>query len=166
MTHKVKGLDTILSNMGKKKLLIAGTRNDPRGALAAAIYQEASAIMGESVKEVPVDTGRLKNTHYVSLPYNKVGGVAVEMGYGTKYAWKQHEEHFDHSAESRRKRKGLKGKRTSGMAQQEGKRKYLEDPLNRHKTMYVETIAERTRRNIASGTTSPITKFPETPRTT
>lgn len=63
-----------------------------RRALGAALYREGSAILAESLKLVPVDTGRLRATGYVSPPEQTRGGVEVEIGYGTDYAVKQHED--------------------------------------------------------------------------
>ena len=63
-----------------------------RRALGAALYAKGEDIMGLSVEQmVPVDTGRLRATHYVSPPVGKA--MQVLIGYGTDYALEVHEKH-------------------------------------------------------------------------
>jgi hypothetical protein len=73
---------------GGKKLLanLAKLRRSYPDALSAALYQEGLAVDAEAVKRVPVDTGILKNSHYVAPPTEFATGVRVEVGFGTKYA--------------------------------------------------------------------------------
>lgn len=87
-------------------------RSDQRfsNAFGAALYREGSRILRESLKEVPVDTGRLRSTGYVSPPTRKLlAGIVVEVGYGTNYAVRQHED--------------------VSIRHRVGKAKYLQDPL-------------------------------------
>ena len=60
-------------------------------AVQAGLVEEAYAIEAASVALVPVDTGRLRATHYVSAPEEKGDDVTVEIGYGTDYAVYVHE---------------------------------------------------------------------------
>ena len=71
---------------------LARARKAFRRSLGAALYHEGSALLAQSLKLVPVDTGRLRSTGYVSPPEDEVGGVFVEVGYGTDYAVRQHED--------------------------------------------------------------------------
>jgi hypothetical protein len=57
-------------------------------ALSAAIFQKGLAIIADSVKRTPVDTGRLRASAYASPP--DFAGT-VEIGYGVTYAVPVHE---------------------------------------------------------------------------
>lgn len=64
-----------------------------RHAFGAALYREGLRILAQSLRLVPVDTGRLRATGYVSPPTSKMFvGQVVEVGYGTQYAPRQHED--------------------------------------------------------------------------
>lgn len=66
-------LDRTLSGMGS-----AGLQ-----ALAAALYQRGEAIMADSKEQfVPVDTGALRGSGYVTQPVINASEAAVELGYG------------------------------------------------------------------------------------
>lgn len=80
--------------------------------VSGALLQEAEAIMTESKKQVPVDTGNLRSSGHVTPPEVRGGHVAVTLAYGgpaAPYAIVQHER--------------LDLRHTVGKA------KYLEDPL-------------------------------------
>ncbi len=62
-------------------------------AAGGALYLEASRIMAKSVPLVPVDTGRLRASQFVSAPKLTAFGLTVQMGYGTDYAVPVHERH-------------------------------------------------------------------------
>ena len=57
----VKGLREIARNMGK-------TIEQADGAIGAAIYEEALDIDAKAVGQMPVDTGRMRASHYVTPP--------------------------------------------------------------------------------------------------
>lgn len=118
-----------------KRNLRRYTRRAP-GALGAALYQEAEAIMAESKKQVPVDTGRLRSTGYVAAPVFVRRSPRVEMGYGTDYAVYVHERTELHHTV--------------------GKAKYLEDPLKAATRGFVRRLAARTRQNLERGLSLPI----------
>lgn len=68
--------------------------------VGAALYREAEAVMTESKKKCPVDTGNLRDTGHVSEPENRGGHVVVTLGYGgpaAPYAIVQHEGDFQHT---------------------------------------------------------------------
>lgn len=74
-----------LTEMGVKGNQIAAT----------AIFQQAEAIMAESkARFVPVDTGVLRASGFVSPPRITSEGIEIQMGYGgaaEAYAVEQHE---------------------------------------------------------------------------
>lgn len=83
LKQTVKGLDKILKNIKMKK-------RSYREATAAALFSEGIKIDELAVKMVPVDTGRLRSTHYVAPPKN-LWRPEVEVGFGTDYALPVHE---------------------------------------------------------------------------
>lgn len=109
-----------------------------RGAAAAALYQEALAVDAESVKRTPVDTGRLRATHYVAPPTYTADGerIVVELGNGTDYAIYVHER--------------TELRHTTGEA------KFLQNALNARSAGMLERLAKRTARNLRSGVTSAV----------
>jgi hypothetical protein len=62
-------------------------------AFAAALYQEGLALdaLANSNDYIPVDTGRLRATHYVAPPVITGKRIRVEVGYGVEYAIYVHE---------------------------------------------------------------------------
>lgn len=112
-----------------------------REAMRAAVYQEGVSIMGQSVVQVPVETGRLRATHYVTLP-NRDG--VVEIGYGTVYALPVHER--------------------LSVNHPHGKAKFLQDPLNKARRGYIKRIAKRARDNHRRGVGVPSPVEPTRPK--
>jgi hypothetical protein len=94
-------------------------------ALRTAVYLEFLQMMRVSIGRVPVDTGRLRATAYVTLPPAD-GPVTIEAGYATAYAVRQHEEHAT-------------------------KRKYLEGPANEAARGFSARVAARVKQAIESG---------------
>jgi len=80
---------------GMKKALAMVDKAGPKGqaALAGAMYSAALEVMRESVKNTPVVTGRLRNSHFVTVPRPGKGSskLQVRFGYGVKYAFRVHE---------------------------------------------------------------------------
>lgn len=60
-------------------------------ALEQAQVENAEHLIGESKKECPVDTGRLRKSGTVGKPVRRVNEVEIEVGYGTDYAIYVHE---------------------------------------------------------------------------
>lgn len=83
-----------LDGLGKLQKVAA------RGASAQVMigkvmYQEATVVLNESKKIVPVDTGTLKNSGQVKKPQVTAGGINVDITYGgaaAKYAFIVHED--------------------------------------------------------------------------
>jgi hypothetical protein len=66
-----------------------------RPALEKAVFAEANAVLNESKKIVPVDTGALKSSGRVERPVVNAAGVTVEVSYGgaaAPYALYVHED--------------------------------------------------------------------------
>lgn len=124
MAGSVHGLAGVL-----KALQAAG--RDMERAVAGSMYAEGQAIMAESVRQVPVDTGRLRASAYVSSPRDGASGPEVTLGYGTSYALPVHE-------------------RTE-IPHKVGKAKYLEDPMNAARAGYADRVGARARRMWARG---------------
>jgi len=81
-------------------------------AALAALTVGAEAILTESQKEVPHDTGTLQRSGTVSTLQDEGGETAIYISYNTPYARYQHE--------------------VQGLAHEPGRKwKYLEDPFKR-----------------------------------
>jgi hypothetical protein len=101
-------------------------------ATGAAMYEEALAIEAESVKLVPVDTGRLSTTHYVSPPKKDASKITCKIGYGTNYALPVHER--------------TKVRHTVGQA------KYLEVPFKAAMSGLASRMVKRIKKHVKSNT--------------
>ena len=121
MAIKLKGAARVEKNL--KKAAVSYTQ-----AMSAAIYQKGLEVLAGSVRLVPVDTGRLRSTHYVTIPSSR--GV-VEMGYGTDYAVPVHER--------------TDVRHTTGQA------KFLEQPVNAARSGYAADVARKAQNNFKSG---------------
>ena len=114
------------------------------GALGAALYQEALELDAHAVGQMPVDTGRMRATHYVTQPQSDSDGRVVEAGVGTDYAVYVHErEEIPHEV---------------------GNAKFYEIPLNEMREGYTERIKERTEANLKAGVTMPPVQAPTHPK--
>lgn len=58
---------------------------------ATALYEEGLALDADMVPRIPVDTGRLRASHFVTLPSGTGANVTVEVGVATDYAVPVHE---------------------------------------------------------------------------
>lgn len=124
----LKGKESVVRN-----LLSAVERL--KGAGSAALYQEGLAVDAESVKRTPVDTGRLRATHYVAPPVQRGDTVVVELGNGTDYAVYVHER--------------------TDQAHKVGEAKFLQNALNARTTGMLERLQKRTRANLKRGLIAP-----------
>lgn len=123
MSVEIDGVIETLKNLG-------ATEEEIRKALAAALYQEGFALIADSIREVPVDFGRLRGSHYVAPPAGETN-PEVEVGYGTDYAAYVHERtELNHPV---------------------GKAKFLEDPMKRRQAGYSRRVADRTKTNWERG---------------
>jgi hypothetical protein len=115
-----------------------------QGALGAALYQEGLAIDAEAVKQMPVDTGRMRATHYVTPPQDDGEGPVVEDGIGVEYGVFVHERmDVNHPV---------------------GNAKFYENPINAAREGYAERIKERTEKNLKAGVTMVPTQAPTSPK--
>lgn len=122
---KVEGYDALL-----KRLKELSERYPD--AIGAALYQEGLAVDAASVKRTPVDTGRLRATHYVAPPtLVEEGVVVVEIGNATDYAVPVHER--------------------LDVYHRVGEAKFLEKSLNERASGFMERVAKRTERNMKRG---------------
>lgn len=79
---------------GKKDLLesIAELAQAYPQAASAALLEEGYRVDANMVPRIPVDTGRMRSTHYVAPPMVEPGGeIVVEVGVATDYAVAVHE---------------------------------------------------------------------------
>lgn len=96
-----------------------------RAAMGKAIYQEAAAVMAVSLRQVPVDSGRLRASQYIAKPEIDASGQPfVRIGYDTEYAAAVHE-------------------RTDLKHAEPTKDHFLSDPLAEALPGYAERIAKR-----------------------
>lgn len=103
-----------------------------RGAVDAALYEEGFAVDALAAKKVPVDTGRLRATHYVTPPERMAsGGSVVEIGFGTDYAVFVHED--------------------TGARHTTGEAKFLEKAFAERAAGFAERLAKRATRNDRTG---------------
>lgn len=79
---------------GDKELIDALKRKSKEypDAAGVALYRAGIRLHGPAVKRAPRDTGYLRATAYVSAPYVVGQNTVTEMGFGTVYAARQHEE--------------------------------------------------------------------------
>lgn len=117
ISMEIIGLKEMLKN-----LVDAGDRG--KKAVGAGLYLEANNIIADSLREVPVDLGALKNSRYATLPNVSGANVTVEIGYGgsaKEYAVIIHE-------------------RTDYKHPEGGKAKYLQDPVNKAASGFAKNV--------------------------
>jgi hypothetical protein len=99
------------------------TIGGPRAAKAVgqALYKEAAQVFENSQLEVPVDTGNLRNSGQLGLPFTENGQMVVEISYGgaaADYAIYVHED-LEARHQPGKKAKFLEGplkRQTKGMS--------------------------------------------------
>jgi hypothetical protein len=103
-----------------------------RGSVDAALYQEGLAVDALAVSKIPVDTGRLRATHYVSPPTDE-GPLrsVVEVGFGTDYAVFVHED--------------------TAARHVTGEAKFLEKALAQRASGFTERLARRAKKLFEAG---------------
>jgi hypothetical protein len=85
LKFEIDGLDAY------RQKLEAAASNLPKN-VGAALYQFGEQVMAVSKERVPVDTGRLMSTGYVTLPEQQGNSIIVTLGYATDYALQVHED--------------------------------------------------------------------------
>lgn len=92
--------------------------------VTAALYVEAWEVMREALKLVPVDTGALRRSHYVTRPtLDESGHSTLRMGFVAPYAGVVHED--------------MNAEHINGTA------KYLERPMLQAASSWGQRIASR-----------------------
>jgi hypothetical protein len=122
---------------GMKKLIEVTERVDGgEQILAQAMYSEATTILNESKKIVPVATGNLRASGRVERPVTGKGRASVEITYGgaaAPYALIVHEVPPNTG-----------GRWGTGLTHAAGKSyKYLEMPVMAHKDKFVDGVRGR-----------------------
>ena len=121
----------VLKFTGFKELKrnLKGATRKYRSATLAAVYEEAQGTMDMSQRQVPIDTGELKDSAFVTKP--TLSNPIVVMGYSADHAVPVHER--------------LEVRHPIGKA------KFLEDPANKRESGAVRRIARATKRNFEKG---------------
>jgi len=112
-------------------------------ALRTGIYMVAAKLLRSSIRMVPVDTGRLRATAYVTLP-TMGNHIKCRLGYGTNYAVYVHE-------------------RTNAHHRPPTRSHYLSIPLQKARATFVSDVARYARRALESNSFIGGAEFPETP---
>lgn len=73
---KMQGLEKV-----RRRMVALGRQG--RQAFRGAMYAEGLLIIGKATANAPAVTGRLRNSHFATLP-NRNGSLVI--GFGTKYA--------------------------------------------------------------------------------
>lgn len=138
---QLKGLNGVIHNL---------ERNTARWeeAVATGLYLVGNNIMTKSKREVPVDTGLLKASGYVTLPQAQGDRVEVQLGYGGNgsrdYAVIQHER--------------MDYRHPNG-----GKAKFLQDPVDAARGTFSADVAALAKQAFERGGKMPISGFPTDP---
>jgi hypothetical protein len=119
MAERVKGIKGVRRELRKL------ARNYPAAAVAA-LYQEGVGIFNESQNEVPVDTGKLRQSGGLTVR-GRGNNWIVFVFYGTKYALRIHE---DTKLDANRQDPS-DNRDEYGDTRTRGKSKYLADPFAR-----------------------------------
>lgn len=114
MNLLVRGLKEVVANL--KRL-----EDKARKALLAELRYAALKLMTESMLEVPVDTGNLRDNKFIDDPIYSDGVWRVRLGYRAHYALAVHEIPSP----------PLKSEGGRSATHRVGKWKYLEDPMKR-----------------------------------
>ena len=117
---------------GDKELakLLRKWKRDFPAATATAMFEEAADIFTESQSQVPVDTGRLKESGLVNLDRTGgISGVKIHISYDTHYAVAVHERRELDAGRTSRAEVALSNPGYTPKGSQGGKSKYLQDPF-------------------------------------
>lgn len=134
-TIELRGVDEMVKN------LRAQAARYPEAA-AGALYEEGLGVDADMVPRIPVDTGRVRSTHYVAPPKREGDEVYVEVGVGTDYAVPLHERtEVPHAV---------------------GEAKFLEHALYTRSSGMLGRLAARTAANAEAG--HGVTPTPDVPR--
>jgi hypothetical protein len=123
----------VIKLRGTKEVLAELRRIEQQlpGVLAATLYQEGLAIDALSTSRMPVDTGRMRATHYVTQPLRDGESRVVEVGCATDYAVYVHE-------------------RTDAQ-HPTGQAKFLQSAFEERASGFIERLAKRAFENLKKG---------------
>jgi hypothetical protein len=112
-------------------------------AAKAAVYGQGLALIELANRKgmVPVETGALRSSAYVTEPEIRSGNLVIEIGYGVEYADERHE------LEVRTVSKGGFARARNGVS------KWLEKAVNIHARALPMRLSESLRDGIIRGTT-------------
>ena len=138
--NQMKGIDEVLKNLNKE---IKGIE----GRTRAGMKKAGMLVERESMKECPVVTSNLKNSHY-SEAFNTPKGPGCEIGFTAVYAPFVHENPragktggFSPKGVEYKAPINPSGKRsTQAVFSAVGKWKFLEDPLKKNAHRILEII--------------------------
>lgn len=118
-------------------------------ALGVALYKEGSRILSESQPLVPVDTGTLRASGYVTPPVREGDTVKVTIGYGGPAAKINPKTGESSESYAIYVHENLEAHHPVGQA------KYLETPFNAAKQGIDERIIAEVRAQLAGGAVAP-----------
>lgn len=127
MALYIRGKQTVIGKLNREIAKIEGASK--KGLLKGGLL-----LQSESMKEVPVMTGNLKNSCYITM-VEAIKGAVVYVGYHAIYAAKTHENPRAGKTEG----KSPKGRNYPNWASV-GKWKFLESPLKRLTKRILEII--------------------------
>ncbi len=84
MKVELEGLDEVLANLRSL------ARRYPEAG-GEALYEEGLRVDADMVPRIPVDSGRTRDSHYVTEPQRLGSETSVEIGVATDYAPELHE---------------------------------------------------------------------------
>lgn len=133
---QLEGMDKLIKRMESLR--------DGERILGQAMYAEATTILNESKRIVPVATGNLRASGRVEAPQTGNGRAVVEITYGgaaAPYALIVHEVPPNSG-----------GRWGTGMTHAAGKTyKYLEIPVMAHKDKFVDGVRDRIEEMLQEG---------------
>ena len=115
----IRGLEEVLANLNR-------ISDELKDELGDSLTTAGLDLKGKAQNRAPIDTGDLRGSAVVEVNVNSTE-ISAEVGFGTKYALKQHEDlSLNHP--------------------QGGEAKYLENPLKENARRYFRWVTESVRR--------------------
>lgn len=147
--NKVKGAKRVKAELAKL------ARKFPNAAVAA-LYQEGAGIFNESQDEVPVDTGKLRQSGGLTVR-RRGEGWTVFVFYGKKYALRIHED----TALDANRQDPSNTRDEYGDTRTRGKSKYLKDPFDRMLPGVETRLVKRIKMMLKSGAVASPNALPD-----
>jgi len=127
---RIKGAENLRANLGRLATLY------PKAALGA-LYQEGQELLRQSKPFVPVDTGTLRSSGFVTRPVGEGSTQRVTVGYGgaaASYAAAVHERFLSPSGKF--------------IVHEVGQAKYLQVAFDAYVPNYLQRIRDRIVRSV------------------